>query len=420
MKETDLHDVLGRATNAIESPALFAGAWGAAQRRRARVRGAMGACAVSLAVTAVVVGVQVAGSERTQPSLPTPSRTTYGSAEEAPPIAPDEVSPVWDPTTVASLPLDSQLALPQMLDPPASATSIEIAPLASAVAAVDTGDGIGLVSLNGSWRRADHPELPLEPAFVRDTVAISPGGETIVFAGATRLWWLDVKEGSWREVPYPVEMDLKAEWDLQLIVRSAHTAELSGYETVDNRSHLRTWRVDLRTATSTVAPYPLDNTGSWGDTTVRLSVVDGRRVLNQWTDATLSRSMFVDAFHSLLFPAVGEASIAAVREVSSYREPRGATDWDGLLAFELDSGETRAYLPVRDRNAWYSRGGLIPVVWLNDDVVVARVIPKGSGGFQVGTAYLVTWNVETGSLARVSSYDEKTRLVLAPDILARP
>ncbi|MDQ4051611.1 MAG: hypothetical protein M3237_02785 [Actinomycetota bacterium] len=420
MNETDLHQVLERATDAIDSPALAAGALDVALRRRVRVRGSVGVGAVALVVAAVVVGLQVAGSERTQPPLVTPPRTTETATPDAPLIDPDVVAPAWDPATVPSLPLDPHLALPQVLDPPANAPALENAPLGSAVAAMDTGDAVGFVSTDGSWRTVDHPEPALEPAYVRDTVAISAGGDVLVFAGRTRLWWLDVREGEWRDVPYPQEMDLQAEWDMRLVLRTSATVEISGYAMVERRSRLRTWAVELSTGTAELVPYLLDNTGFRGETTVRLDVVEGRRVLFQWTGTTLHRSLFVDAFHSLLYPVVGETSVAAAREVSSFHEPREVTEWDGLIAFDLVGGRTRAYLPVRDENAWYSRGGLMPVAWVSDDVAVIRVIPKDSGGYEAGTAYLATWNVETGALARVSSYEVTAGLVLAPDILLRP
>jgi hypothetical protein len=85
-----------------------------------------------------------------------------------------------------------------------------------------------------------------------------------------------------------------------------------------------------------------------------------------------------------------------------------------LLALELDGLTTRAFLPVKDRNHWYSDGaGLTAIGWLDDDTVLAEVQPRSDAA----TTWVVTWNVDSGDLRRVASYPADVNLTFAIDEL---
>lgn len=426
MNETDLHDVLHRATDRIETPGLATTAMLRAQQRRALRHGLFAAGVAAAAVVAVVVGVRVVGSDGAAPPIapsPPPTGAELVTPTQTPTVDPIDASivqPEWDPAAVTDLPLAEGLGLPEVLDPPANPVPLADQPIIAAVAAVDTDEGIAVVDATGAWRSVDQPAPALSPAYVRDTIAISPEGTRVAFAGDDRLWWRDVRGGPWRSVPYPEELDLQAEWDLRLVLHGTEELLVNGYRTpVDGRSRAMTWAVDLGDGEAEPVPYDLGRSAVRQNTVVTQTFPDTRRVLERRIDGIVT-SYAVDAYDSLLFLTLGETSVAAARESSSYHLPREDAERDGLLAFDLDTGRARAYLPVDDENAWYSRGGLVPLAWVGDDVVLARVTPKDSGGFDSGTAHLVTWDVESGALARVSSYDVTSPVVVAPDLLVTP
>ena len=177
------------------------------------------------------------------------------------------------------------------------------------------------------------------------------------------------------------------------------------------------WSVDLGTGDATRSPYLLGATGVDGDRAAEVVFDRGQRFVDVWDGSEQVSSLSITGFDSLLFPALRGTSVAAAREVASYAVPRVGAAWDGLFAFDAVDGVTRGYLPVRDQNAWYARYGLVPFGWVDDDEVLARVIPKSSGGGESAVAYLITWDVETGELARVSSYDVTSSVALAADLL---
>ena len=423
MTDLDLHDVLARATDALDDPSVVGRAAAQARARLARRRAALVVATVATTAAILVVAPRVGTADRTAPSYVTPTPTGQGfftptPTPSAPSIEAEIVQAVWDPATVTDMPLAQGVALPDSLDPPLNAPDLETTPIRVAVAAVDTGDLIGLVDADGAWRTLAKPDAGPALAYGRDTIAISPEGTRIAFAGESELWWRDVRGGRWHTVSYPAEMDLAAEGDRPLVFTGTEELQVRGWARSEGA---RTWAVDLGNGVAEPLPYGLGPTATRYQTTVSLVTIDGRRVLQQYTNNQLSRDYYIDGFHSLLFPALSESSLAVAREVSSYTEPREGAEWDGLLAFDVASGRPHGYLPVEDENAWYSRAGLVPVAWVNDDVVLVRVIPKQSGGLESGTAYLATWDVESGGdLARVSSYDVTNRLVVATDLLADP
>lgn len=330
----------------------------------------------------------------------------------APSIDPTTVHDLWDPETVTGLPRATSTTLPASLVAPPGARPLDEFPIQAAVAAVQTDDGVDLVDAGGSWRSVELPEAPVDLAFVPDLVALSSDGTVLVFAGTSRLWHVTTAEGAWRSVPYPDEMAQGAEVDLHLALAGPDRLLVSGY--ADGEA---TWSVDLGTGEATRTPYLLGASGVDGDHVAEVGVRRGHRYVDAWDGTTRTGTLEIDGFESLLFPSLRRTSVAAAREVGGWTTPRAGAEWDGLLVFDTIDGASRGYLPVRDDDGWYARYGLVPVGWVDDDVVLARVVPKSTRGVESATAHLVSWEVATGELAWVSSYDVDTHVALAADLI---
>lgn len=79
----------------------------------------------------------------------------------------------------------------------------------------------------------------------------------------------------------------------------------------------------------------------------------------------------------------------------------------GLVVLDRRTLQSRAVLPVRVRP-----DDLTVVAWVDDDTVAFRVTPPGSP-----KEYLVTWNVETGELSRISCWLTSFQASFATDLL---
>src|SRR5690349_7327081 len=125
-----MHDLLERATDAIEPRGGAAEALRTARRRRARRRGTVAVLASAAAVVAVVVGVRVATGGSGE-SSPPPAESPSGSptATPTPSVVPaDLVQAVWDPRDAEGLPV-TELGVPRVM-PSAPAGSIDRPPVA--------------------------------------------------------------------------------------------------------------------------------------------------------------------------------------------------------------------------------------------------------------------------------------------------
>lgn len=121
----------------------------------------------------------------------------------------------------------------------------------------------------------------------------------------------------------------------------------------------------------------------------------------------------VGPLENLQRPVVSDSSIAAARANASWPDQRQRDDYDGLVAVDRDTWATRAFLRVPDLEGYYVDGGtLTPIAWLDDDTVAFTVLPKGAP-----KSYLVTWDVETGDLSRISCWERSFDAVFATDLL---
>src|SRR5690349_9087447 len=122
---TDLETLFELSTDKIESPNLARTALATARRRRTRRRGIVAAATAGVAVAGAVVVPQLVDRpvDRTPPTeqpTSTPSTPDDESLGIAPPIDPDVIQAVWDPTTVVDLTTYPIGGLPQPLEPFAS------------------------------------------------------------------------------------------------------------------------------------------------------------------------------------------------------------------------------------------------------------------------------------------------------------
>jgi hypothetical protein len=256
--------------------------------------------------------------------------------------------------------------------PSAPAGSIDRPP----VALLDDGTQVLAVAADGAAIQVALPDDVGE----RRTVSLSPDGTVVVVVDSEQLSWRRVNSQIWQRIrieePGVLGDGVDVEW-----VGARSSVVLRGWRT--------SVRVDLDSGEQqAVSGDVLAEAG----VEVRLGPLDG-----------------------LLQPLVSDDSIAAARSDIVTVQPRSAEDADGLIALDRETLETRGFLPMRYENAWYVGGGhLAPVAWLGEDTVAFRVLPPDSP-----KEYLVTWNVETGELSRISCWLTSFQASFATDLLGR-
>ncbi len=425
MRESELRDLLERATDRIDAgdlaEAALAGTTAAHRRRRVY---AAGVAAASVLVV-VLAGLTLGGGGDQDPSpapSPTPPTSSPSSSTDAeldallalptpPSVDPAVIQPMWDPEAVADLP-GVDIGLPADLTPPDSPPALTSIPAALAV--VDDEQQLFVLDAAGAWSRLAYPEQALPAEFASPASALSRDGTRIVFTGRSTLWSRDVRGGDWREVSYPDGFLALEGWQVHLEPQVAEMLRLGRKS--------RSWAIDLDTGTVEELGVDLGNT-AWGggDVTVRIQFTGkpyDMRVISWGIPGGPERSWRTNALHSLTGPAADQQSLAAVRGVGSYGEPREPFERNGLIALDLDDLSTRAYLPIVDPNYSYTDGGAMAVRgWLDADTVLVEVL---LGGAETGIRHLFVWNVETGDLSRASQLPADLDVALASWIFASP
>jgi hypothetical protein len=414
----DLDQLFHEATDHVASPDLAGRALAAAHRRRVR-RTAVGALSVVVLLGGGVAWVvqdptPKAGVVDTPAPSPTPTTSPTDELDALlglptpPPIPESVVQPQWDPRTAGALPM-SDVGLPASLDPPTDAP--ELTSMPPAVAMVVGIDGLDLVDREGTWRRLSLPEQPLDvPSYVR-TSRLSTDGTRVVFLGRRSLWSRDVRSSAWRELDYP-------DGFLQPDVAPGRRGIPQVVPMVAEHLWLardRWWFVDLDTERFEVGPGPEGAVVWGGGVFVESGKANGyqMRLLSWGPLGEPVRSFRTDSLQSLTGLAASADSLAAVRGVGVYGDPRSSTERNGLIALRLDDLSTRAYLPVTDPGYAMTDGGLMVAEgWLDADTVLASVGLADSVSDD-GVRVLFTWNVETGALARVSTLPDALAYDLA-------
>lgn len=257
---TDLHDLLARATDAVEAPGGAAAALREARRRTRRRRGAVAGLAAATAVAAVVVAVRVgtggAGDTSPPPAVsPTPTVSV--------------VQPTLDPRTVDDLPdAPDDLAplLPDVLDLPTGSTpALSDDPVEAAVLTVRRSDALKVLGVDGGWR---HVPLPWQ----NGSDELSPDGTRLAVATETGVdvWTL----GTGARVSLPFPAGYQSSGDV-------------AWTWLDGRSLLLDdrWKVDSRTGAAGRVPASPGPDGDavasvgWSDSVGSLAVTVADEVL---------------------------------------------------------------------------------------------------------------------------------------------
>jgi hypothetical protein len=390
----ELHDLLERATDRIESPDLAVRALAGARRRRTTRRGVAAAGAAAVLVLVVALAGQLTrGDDDTAPPVspsPTPSGDTVSTA---PAIAAGRIQPVWDPRGAESLPV-ADLGVPRVME------SLSSGAVTRPVAVLDDGERARLVSADGLAA-----DLPLPDGLGRwRTVSLSPDGTRLAAVGISGFFWRTLV-GDWQRVGLDDEDQVTGE-GIEI------TWSPDGSSLV-LRSHLAGVQVDLDTGEQTRLPM-LRNYASWDFAPDGTVVTTGLPGVRGWDDREVSRETLLGPVENLQRPVVGETSIVAARGNTSWPDERQPDDYDGLIALDRESLETRGFLRVPDQVGYYVDGGVLtPVAWVDDDTVAFTVLPKDAP-----KEYLLTWDVETGEVSRVSCWDRSYDAVFATDLLA--
>lgn len=389
---TELHDLLDRATDRIERPDLATTALARAQRRRRRHQGLVAAAVAAAAVVAVVVSVELTtGEARVDPrpaESPSPS-PTVGTAT-APEIDPSRIQPVWDPRGVEGLPV-TDLGVPRVME------SLVPGDVTRPVAVLDDGDRAFLVSADGV---TDDLALPEGLGRWR-TVSLSPDGTRLVVAGISGVFWRTL-DGQWQH------LDVDGD---RMFGDGAEITWTSSSRSVVLRAHLAGHQIDLDTGEQQRLPM-LSNYASWGFAPDGAVVTTGLAV-RDWRDGAVRSETSLGPLENLQRPVVDERSLAAARGNTTWPEKRQRDDYDGLIAIDRETLATRGFLRVPDQASYYVDGGLLtPVAWLDDDVLAFTVRPRDAA-----KTYLVTWNVETGELSRISCWDSDFTAAFATGLL---
>jgi|GEM_PF-3373481 len=329
-----------------------------------------------------------------RPGTQDPEATTSAST-----IDPDRVQPAWDPDDVRELPAAGVL-LPAVLVPEGDPGPVR----GSAVAAADADGRCWVLGTSGEWTSTAYPEPELP--FVGRQVAIASSSDVVVVTGRRALWRRDVSSGDWIEVPYPAGFRTRFDYSPTLAVDDDGRILLGQDQ--------RWWLIDTDGGAPTRLPFDRfdDVMTSGGDVLASrfANTSPPTRAVEEWRSGSIISSQDATGFQSLQRPVADERSIAFARARTGYTVPASAVESDGLLALDRDGLTTRAFLPVPSRASYYSdNGGLSPVGWLDPDTVLVAVRPRSDPD----TTWLVTWDVETGELARAASYATGTRIVLA-------
>jgi hypothetical protein len=369
----ELHDLLERATDRVENPDLAARALAGARRRRTTHRGviAAGVAATMVVVVALAGQLNQGKNDSAPPVTPSPSPTPS-------PATPDIAQAAWNPREVDTLPLAAATiapAIPEVIEPPSEATPLSGNPVDAVVLSVYGNKELQLLATDGSWR-----SVPASSGY--PSADLTADGTQVVVETETGVDVWNVRTGERTTLPNP---EGYSPWDYL------------AWEWIDNATLLLDdggsggWLVAISSGEATHVPYP---TGSLSH------VVDSAGVVVESADWGTPASL-VDW-------AGGErrrVDMSGIGRLSSLQ-----ADSDTIVGTSYENGPFSVYvadradltarhvLPVRDRDANYSNGGLSVAALLDDGTVLLQVAVFGD---EFGWR-LVAWDPSSGELTRVA------------------
>ncbi|MEJ7831776.1 MAG: hypothetical protein WKF79_02585 [Nocardioides sp.] len=365
--DLDLHDVMARATDAVEAPHLAARALALARTRRTRRRGALVAGGAALATVVAIVGVRVAAPDGSNPEpAPAPAPSPQPTGPRGGVVTTGIVQPSL--AVPFDLPQDESLRLPADLgqgSQPLNPTG------GSVVAAVQDVDGeVRLVGYDGRWQSDE--KIPDGELF-RGSITADGGALALRTADGFGIYSTFADEA----FSYPVQTPGGSGLWLNDYVAFVYDVPGPGGEAREHEPPFRTDDVAFP------AGDDLDEIAIDGDGGLH-EFVDGDYL--RWSNLQ-DRATRLDMRHlgNLRGPAAGYTEVVAV--VRSGLGSDDLVDADGVLVLDHD-GEPLALLPVT--------GIAIDEVQVHLWVDPERLLVEVGGD-------LVLWDTRTGEVRQVSS-----------------
>ncbi|MBE7325089.1 hypothetical protein IEQ44_10500 [Nocardioides sp. Y6] len=383
----ELHELLARATDRIESPHLEQVALEAATRRRAHRRGAAAAAAASAAVVAVFAGMQVAGSPDGPRVSAPPGEAPTGSSSASPPTVEVEEWPQWDPRELDLLPAAAARiapALPDVIEPPDSSPLLADDPVGAGVLVVEQAGLAQVLGTDGDWRTVPidgrYPQVALSPQGTR--LAVAHGYDSRAGERDDGVRVHDLATGNDRTVQPPSGFEA---WDTgRWTFLDEDTLLYSG----GPRAYMVA--VDSGAAEGIAVPVAMssavDPSGDWLTSTD----FSGPKVLVDH-DGGAVREVDMDRTGRLLRIQASEDTVVGTTHDNQ--------DFAVVVA-DRSTLTPQSRLPVLDRDGNYSNWGLTPVALTDDGTVLLQVADIGR---RVSGFRLVAWDPATGELSIVAS-----------------
>lgn len=393
MKETELHELLNRASEHQDAPELVSLAVSISKRRLAYRRTGLAAAAAAIVVIGIVLVPRIAGPSPDPVDEPTSIPSPIKSA--LPDTGP-ATQPIWNLSSIKPAPVRTT-KLPQQIDfQSARGPSLQEQPMSSIVAALAYDNNLQLLDVDGTWRSVSLTTGQGVPFSVSDVVrpSISSDGTRVAVAVEAGIRVIDVSTDTERTVPWPKQF--APPWDNTLYV--VWRPGDDGFIVADAT---RTWMVGLD-GSSQKTPYGGHTLGIDPEGPVYESEFKTRTLVT-WVDGTVVNSApFIQCERIV-------AGYGMVACTAGNLEPFQS----GPVVLDPVTGDIIAYAPMKDPNAIYSdNGGLTLLGFLDKDTLLMLV---GPATFQApapeGERVLATWQFRTGKIQRISTGDAALRSI---------
>jgi hypothetical protein len=372
----ELHDLLDRATDRVDSPHLAACALAGAQRRRTARRRMLAVGVSAVVVAAVAVAGQLSGPDGDHAPPVTPSPTTPATSNTPTSF----LSAPWNPREVDDLTpaqADAFPALPAVVDPPPTAIPLADDPVDAAVQSMRGDRAILLLATDGTWRSVPSPSNGAYGA------ALSADGTRLAVDTETGVEAWDLATGESTAVPFPPDLLRPSEFrswawidDSTLLL---HNAGAGG------------WLVDVASGDATPVPYP-ENPLSW--------TVDADGAVVESADYLAPAQLIDWAGQEPRRVDLGADGLGIGRLTSVHANADTVVGVSGATIVVIDRADMEPRAALRLVNPQDNYGsGKVPVVALLDDGTVLFQIPVYADEF---SWRLVAWSPQSGGFTLVT------------------